>query len=281
MTEKTEDKLVDPNWKPPIEGDEAPKGPDPVEELKAQLENERAARAEAERRANEEAQRAHKATVDKVDNELQMVLTAIDRVKESSDQLEAAYGQALAAQDFTAAARIQREMSSNEAKLLQLENGKAAMEARPKPQAPQPIRPTNPVEALASQLTPRSASWVRAHPEYATDSRLYQKMLAAHNLAVADGISPDTDDYFRSVEGTLGIGRRASVDDSQEDATSAAARPVRETAPPAAPPSRGNGSTSRTARLSAEEAEIAELSGMTPEEYARNREALKKEGRYH
>lgn len=272
--------VIDPNWTPPVQDTTAapaPKAdePDPIEELKAQLAAERQARVEAERRVFEESQRAHKATVEVADSQLNLVLTAISNVKESTTALKGAYAEALKQGDFDAAADIQVQISDNAAKLLQLENGKAAMEARPKPQAP--TRNVNPVEAFASQLTPRSAAWVRSHPEYVTDQRLNQKMLAAHNLAVADGIRPDTDEYFAAVEGTLGVGRKAAAATDGEDAMSSAARPAaRDTAPPAAPPSRG-GSNGRSARLSADEMEIAALSGMSPEEYAKQRERINKE----
>ena len=73
-----------------------------------------------------------------------------------------------------------REMAANEAKALQLENGKQSLKETPR-SAP---RPLDPVEAFATQLSPRSAAWVRAHPEYATNPKLTQKMIAAHNMAL-------------------------------------------------------------------------------------------------
>ena len=120
---------------------------------------------------------------------------------------------------------------------------------------------------------------MRRNPQFATDNRLYQKMLAAHNLAVADGIDPDTDDYFASIEDTLRIRSR----NEYEDATSSAAKPLqRRSAPPAAPVSRSGtptGTRPNRVTLTAEEREMASMMGMTPEEYGRNKLALKKEGR--
>lgn len=263
--------------------------PDPVETLRAQLENERRARVEAENRANTEAQTAHQAKIDVADNQLQLVTSAIARVQEASDQLEGAYAQALEAQDHRAAAKIQRQLAANEARLLQLENGKAAMEAEPKPTAPQPIRTMapDPVEQFASQLTKQSAAWVRQHPDCVTDPVRYHQMLAAHNQMVKDGVQPDTPAYFKGVEAMLfgepEPGAEAAAHrESGEDPMAEAAQKATERArpPPAAPVSRG-GSTGRSASLTAAEREIAESCGMTPEEYARNRENLKREGRYH
>ena len=252
---------------------------DGLETLKQQLERERQARAEAERRANEAAQTAYQAQAEMQDSNLHLVTNAIETVNQTNMILKSNYRDAMSAGDFDLAAEIQAEMSSNAAKLLQLEQGKQALENTPRGEAPRPYT-ADPVEALASQLSPRSADWVRRHPEYATDSRLYQKMIAAHNLAVADGIDPDTEDYFSSIEDTLRIRSR---DDGYEDASSAAAKPVqRRSAPPAAPVSRsgtGTGTRPNRVTLTLEEREMASFMGMTPEEYGRHKLALKKEGR--
>lgn len=249
-----------------------------LETLKEQLERERQARAEAERRANEAAQTAYQAQAEVQDSNLHLVTNAIETVSQTQSILKANYRDAMSAGDYDTAAEIQAEMSSNAAKLLQLEQGKQALENAPRSEAPRPYT-ADPVEALASQLSPRSADWVRRHPEYATDPRLYNKMLAAHNLAVADGIDPDTEDYFSSIEDTLRIRSR----NDYEDASAAAAKPLqRRSAPPAAPVSRsgtGTGTRPNRVTLTAEEREMASMMGMTPEEYGRNKLALKKEGR--
>jgi hypothetical protein len=282
MTDQDPNLEIDPNWTPPVDKKDEPPAPDPVAELKAQLEQERNARVAAERRANDAAQTAHSAQLETADNQLQLVVTAIDRVKENTAALKAAYAEAMRQSDFEAAAEIQSSMSDNAAKLLQLENGKAAMEAQPKAPPPKPIQ-MDPVEALASQLTARSAAWVRAHPECARDPKLYQKMIAAHNLAVADGIAPDSDEYFQSVEATVFAKPRTTVDaDDGGDPMSEAAKaaPARQSAPPAAPVSRGS-SNGRGVRLSAAEREAAEMSGMSEEAYAAAKEDMKKQGRIH
>jgi hypothetical protein len=276
---------IDPNWEPP--SGEAPKvkeleTPDPVLELKAQLDRERAARADAERRANEYAQSAHSSKNEVADTQMQLVVSAIERVKEQRALIRSAKAQAAAAGDWDAVAQLDEQMADEAAKLLQLENGKAAMEAQPKPQAPRPI--LDPVEALASQLTARSAAWVRAHPECARDQRLYQKMIAAHNLAVANDIEPDSDEYFRSVEQAV-FNRKpnTAVDNADEDdpmAAAAKAAPPRAAAPMAAPVSHG-GTNGRSVRLSPAEREAAEMSGMTDQEYAVAREEMRKAGRIH
>mgnify|MGYP003338451497 CR=1 FL=1 len=145
-----------------------------------------------------------------------------------------------------------------------------------------PPRPVDPVEALASQMSPRSAEWIRRNSNFVRDPRLYQKMIAAHNLAVADGYAPDTDDYFGVIEDTLKIGHRVNIDQDDDPMSGAARVTQRRSAPPAAPVSRGGGGTgsrSNEVRLSREERETARDLGMTEKEYARNKMLLKQEGR--
>jgi phage I-like protein len=107
-------------------------------------------------------------------------------------------------------------------------------------------------------------------------------MIAAHNLAVANDIEPDSDEYFHTVEQT--IYNKKPVTDVKEDdddddpmAAAAKAMPTR-SAPPAAPVSRG-GTNSRSMRLTPAEREAAEMSGQTEQEYAQAKEEMIKAGR--
>jgi len=252
-----------------------------LETLKERLEAERKARIEAEKRAHEYAQNAAKAKNEVQDTNLTLVTNAIETVRQNSEILKANYREAMSINDYDSAARIQQEMATNAAKMLQLEQGKQALESAPKEKIPDRMRHSDPVEDLASQLSPRSASWLRRNPQFATDSRLYQKMIAAHNLATADGIAPDTDEYFQSIEDTLRINRRAEVE--ADDPSSVAAKPTqRRSSPPAAPVSRsgtGTGSKPNVVRLTSAEREMASMMGMTDQEYAKNKVALQREGK--
>lgn len=257
-----------------------------IEALRQQLEMEKAARAEAEKRARMAEHNASRASVEVQDSNLQLIASAIDSVNRTNTMLKRDYAAAMQAGNFEQAAEIQSQMSINGAKLLQLENGKAALAEKLKnPPQQQPAMPSDPVEAIASQLSPRSAAWVRAHPECVNDKRLYMKMIGAHNIAVADGYVADTDEYFAEIERQLGYrkSQMAVHDDESEEPTSMAAKPMPKKAPPpAAPSSRAasNGTSGRnTVTLTREEREMAGIMGMTPEEYAKNKLALKKEGK--
>jgi len=257
-----------------------PELPREVRELKFQLEQEKLARAEAEKRARMAAEREYVAKNEVTDTNLSLINNAISSTQQETGYLKAGYREAMATGDYDRAAEIQQRMSDNAARLLQLENGKDAIERQGRQVAPQYQQPSDPVEALASQLSPRSASWVRNNPQFATDPRLFQKMIAAHNLALADGLQPDTDDYFATVEETLRIRRPEPTYDDPMAASATVTQ--KRSAPPAAPVSRGGngtGSTPNRVTLSAAEREMAQMMGMTNQEYAQNKLSLQKEGK--
>ena len=251
-----------------------------IAELRAKLEEERNARLQAENMARAEAERARRAGRDAEDTNLQLVTGAIETMQREQGILKGQLKEAMSVGDYDRAADIQEAMSNNAAKLLQLENGKVAMQNQPRQEAP--ARPSDPVEAFASQLSPRSADWVRKNPQFVTDQRLNQKMIAAHNLAVADGHAPDSDDYFAAIEDTLRVRRseQPRTMETTESPMSAAAKPVaRAVAPAAAPVNRGSNGRANVVRLSRAEAETARMLGMTETEYAKHKIALQKEGK--
>ncbi|RLT21502.1 MAG: hypothetical protein DWI31_02200 [Candidatus Aquidulcis sp.] len=249
-----------------------------ITDLKRQLAEEKAGRIRAEQQAHQANRETHRARGEVDETNLQLVVNAIDTVSRDQELMKQAHTYALQNGDFARATEIQSEMSANSAKLLQLENGRQAMENAPRQPEPQ-MPPTDPVEDFASRLSPRSADWVRKHPEFVRDQRLNAKMIAAHNLAVADGIPTDTDEYFDAIEETLKVTPKPAQNDTDDQYAAKAVR-RRDAAPAAAPANRGGQSaSSNVVRLSAAEREMAEMMGMKPEDYAKNKVALKKEGK--
>ena len=108
---------------------------------------------------------------------------------------------AIAAGDADAQADIMLSISRADSDLRQLQQGKQQYEA----QAAAAQTTEDPVEKIASRLTPRSADWVRAHPEYARDPAMTRRMVRAHEDAMDEGIKADTDEYFEFVETKLKI----------------------------------------------------------------------------
>lgn len=251
-----------------------------IESLKRQIaardaENVRIA---AEARASED--RAKRADAEIVDTRAQVIANAIDAVEREADGAERDFIAAVERGDATAQAKAQRAMAGAEAKLLRLREGKQALEAqrRQPPEATRQVS-SDPVEAMASTLSPASASWVRRHPECATDRRMNSKMIAAHHDAVAEGIALDSPEYFAHIESHLGIGRKAPP-------TAQAEPPKpREQAPTAAPVSResphasGRSSSPTRVTLSSAEREICDMNGWDYVQYAKDKLALIKAGK--
>lgn len=265
-----------------------------VEKLKKQLDDERAGRLAAEKRADDASRGEAEARGRAQSTELDLVKGEITRLTQATDVLEADYANAMAAQDWGAAAKAQRSMATNAAMLQSLENGKAVMEKAPKPS---PRAPTDPVDAYVSTIGaeyPKSRAWVRAHGEFARTEEGQEMLHSAHRLAVARKLKPESDEYFAHIEKTLELTPAAATpgadggDDPMGDAASVAVTPARRNGnatPASAPVTRaGNGTGSRkgTITLTPAQVEAAHMSfpdSKTPlEDYAKQVLALKKEG---
>jgi hypothetical protein len=275
IVERSEDKSAEKKTIDPDEG---------INDLKNKLLEEQKKRFEAENRARDAIQKQYKAQTETEETNYVLVKSAIKTVRGENDVLKSAYKDALAIGDYDKAAEIQDKLTENKLRLAELKKGREYMKAQRQQvrnQAPQVQMQADPVEAVASQLSARSADWVRRNPQFVTDPRLYQKMVAAHNLVTADGVQPDSDEYFDRVETTLNMRRAPEPEREEQDAMSEAAKPAQRRAPPpAAPVSRSGGSTRQNVvRLTRDEAEAARDMGMTEQEYARNKLLLKKEGR--
>lgn len=266
--EQEVDLLQQPQEEEPIV--EAAKEELPVEiginELREQLEREKAARLAAEQHAREVAEVANRANNDAHDTNVHLVASAIDELKRQQAILRQQKVEALAVGDYDKVAEIDEVTYESKINLRELETYKNKLETNPKPRYDGP--PMDPVEAVASQLSAPSANWVRAHPEYVTDQKLFNKMRRAHEDALDDGYKADSPEYFEYVESRLGIRQDNEEDD---EAMSQAAKPSqRRSAPSAAPTSRTAGSnmgSKNAVRLTAAQREAAEISGLTEAEY--------------
>ena len=240
-----------------------------IEALRRELEAEKAARQRAE-------QQARVATTDKADSDLRMLNTAIETETRNKEILKVNLREAVANGDTDAQADILMTLNQTENNLRQISEGKKQYEA----QLRAPV--TNKVEALASQLTPRSAEWVRNNPDVVNDDRRAARLQRAHFDALDDGIQPDTPDYFNFLETRLNINNAPTRQEAAMSAASESTSGRRASAPPAAPVSRsgtGTGGRPNVVTLTRAEQEAAKDMGMTPKEYAQNKVALIKSGR--
>lgn len=253
-----------------------------IEELKAKLakrdqdvEAERNARAVSEARARDAETRAADAANRAQDSSVQQLESAKIAIAAAQQSLKGRLSQARADGDVEAEADIFAEISQNAARQHSLEMGIERAKQQPKHQAP--AETTDVVEHFANSLSPRSGRWVREHPEFVRDPSKNRRMIAAHEIAVTDGLPVDSDDYFKKVEEILGV--RGQNEIHVEEAQS----PRRQIQPSAAPTSRSgasnNGAKPRTVTLTADQRDAAEASGLSYVDYAKNLLALKAEGR--
>jgi len=242
---------------------------DGIEALRRELEAEKAARQRAE-------QQARVATNDKADSDLRMLNTAIETESRNKEILKANLREAVANGDTDAQADILMAINQTENNLRQITEGKKHYEAQIKA----PV--ANKVEALAAQLTPKSAEWVRNNPDVVNDERRAKRLERAHFDALDDGIQPDSPDYFNFLENRLNINKTPVRQEAAMSEASESTSGRRASAPPAAPVSRsgtGTGGRPNVVTLSRAEQEAAKDMGMTPKEYAQNKVALVKSGR--
>lgn len=259
-----------------------------IQELKKKLEIERLARTEAERRAQHAQERVQKAYGEVTDANYQLVSNAIDTLKTRDDALKVAYKEAFNVGDADKLAEIAEAIALNKQQLSELKKGKKAMkdqikqaESAPAYQAPQSGDIVDQVIATVAPSSPKSAVWLQQNRENIRTERDVRKMFRAHEDAVDDGLTPDTDEYFNYIEGRLGIRRQYSEPQTEATADnplSSASAPKRSAPPPAAPVSRG-GNRPNVVRLSREQADTARALGMSESDYAKNMVALQKEGK--
>lgn len=261
------------------------------EHQKRVAEAERNARQQAELYARQQAQTVGRAQTEVQDSNYRIIMNAIDATEQAAANAERDYAEAMAAGDYNLAAKAQRAIAQAESHLLQLNNGKQKLEevlqqttegAVYEPQIPnfEPQIQQDPVEVYASRLTPKSAQWLREHPEV-TDK--IGRLTRAHQDALEDGLVPESDEYFGYIENRLGYSRSSSDESYAPRAKkSMVSAPVASSASGIS--SRSSGA-SNTMVLSPSEVEMAILAEpemsreKAIESYARNKAYLIKQGK--
>jgi hypothetical protein len=191
---------------------------DGAAELRAQLNAQRAATLQAQQVAAEAAQRAQFAEQQMRGSTVTAIDSALEAAQHQAANLKAEFQAALDAADHRAAAEAQEKLSDARHNLLRLQEQRAYVDAemrRPR-QQPQPQQQQQPVgvEDIARDLSqtgfPRSADWLRAHPEWASRPDLLKRVSSADNHLVDNrGFVRESDEYFAALEQELGMNQRA------------------------------------------------------------------------
>lgn len=257
------------------------------------------ARTEADRARQEVAA----SRVDVVESQYDTVATGLAAAQAEGTAAEQEYAAAFDKGDSLAMAKAQRKIANAEARAVRLDEAKAELEVRRKEprqqqrteQQARPAVSDDPIEAYVNGRTEPTKKWLRAHPEWVTDGKKNLKLTAAHNDALAEGLSTDTTEYFEHVENFIGLRQQAQNGNGRET-------PKRKTSVPAAPVHQSSGGTNggaREVRLTSGEAlaardgtHIWNYDDPSPQkrfkkgepigiqEMARRKEALTKQGAY-
>jgi len=250
-------------------------------EARRQLAESQAREAAAIQAANQRGEALYQAEGAREQAQYDAVLNAIGAAESEASRAENDYAAAMAASDFVAAAAAQRRLSIATTRLVQLEDGKAAFEARTEPAKHEPLRPqaVDPIDANPN-LSGRQKEWLKGHRDAQSNPAQLARLGAAHWDALAAKHQQDSDGYFQFLEERLGYRQAAKQDPEPE--------PYR-SMPMSAPVTREspsiNGGSVRPTQitLSPAQREAARISGVSDVEYAKNYmrlQALKRDGHY-
>jgi hypothetical protein len=181
--------------------------------------------AQAEQQASEAfaeaARMQQETTVLRLDIARNRIGSALATVETEANQTQTELREAMDCADF-------ERSTSATARLAEIGARKVALQHREQQLARIPTPPADPVEAYCANRTAPTTAWLRAHPDYVTDPRKNAMLTAKHFEAVADGLQPDTPEYFAAVEKKIGLragGRASSGGDRNSSGGGANARP--------------------------------------------------------
>jgi hypothetical protein len=250
-----------------------------LKKLNKKLEKEKKARSEAENMARLAQEQAAAAAMEVNDSQLHLVTGAIESLKRDQEILKVALKESMASGDYDKSAELQFNLSENLKKLTDLEYGLKEMKANPpKPVMPVPQSHDAVVEGIINRLTPKSAKWLKDNREHIKSDKELRIMRRAHEDAVDRDIPVESKEYFKFVEKRMGIRKKEKSESNPEgniDAMSDASKgQKRQSSPPAAPVTNVTSSQNYrngTATLTNAEVEAARISGVSLQEYYRNK----------
>lgn len=224
---------------------------DPIADLKGQFATLQSSHQQVAQRATQAEQRATQAEQqlaesrkDVVASQLDTVTSGLEAAESEAKAAEQAYTVAFEAGDGAAMARAQRSIAKAEARIGRLQEAQEDLKDQttttkaPVREQPRAVL-ADPVEAFLAErpMSNVSAAWIRSHPECVTNPKQYARMIAAHNLCMADEVGVDTSEYFERIE--AGIKPAAAKREAVKDDTTTTTTQRRPSAPVA--PVNGSG----------------------------------------
>lgn len=223
--------------------------------------NERA--AVAQREADAAKRDAETARAAATSSNLDTITQALATAQALADAAKRDKKSARESGDFDAESEADERLIQARIDIRTYDEARSNLEAR---KTAQPVRdkPTDPVEAYARGREPQTAEWLRQHRDYVIDPRKNAKLTAGHHDAVAEGIKPDTPEYFEHVEKFIGLTKEpdkvvTAGDDVQRPGAAPTKKPAqRSVAPVANSSANGGGAGSKEVRLTPGEAKAAD-----------------------
>jgi hypothetical protein len=191
-----------------------------MEESQERADREREGRlAERDARRRAEA-RAHEAEQVGMSAHETAVTNALAAEERAAEQLEAQLTQALEGGNAAAAAKASRDLGAAGARIDGLKHQQQYLKNQREQGQRQPASRLEPGEDPRLEpyaAFPNTVRWIKQHPEFFTDPKFNSQAMGYHNLAVAEGLTPDTPEYFAYIEEGMGLNRRQSRDTPVED----------------------------------------------------------------
>lgn len=246
-------------------------------ELQRRFDAEQAVRVAAEKQAREAGGRASGAEQQALENRYAQIVNGLQAAKSQQASLTEKFAELNEAGKFKEAAALQAQLGEVGARVIQYTDAKGELDNYVQQIQSQPVSPPPPPAAaqpsvqqqrdeFLSRIPPKSAEWIRAHPQYFEDAGFRAKVNAAAGyLEQVKGLNAQANpaEYFAQLETDVGLRQATQTANGarqQQDTTRRApmaAAPVNRTLPGAA-------GASRTYALTQAEIDHARAT-MTPE----------------
>jgi len=215
-------------------------------------------REELERFAKQLVDENNKLKGDVTKNQTALIEQAKKNAAIELDSAKAAYKQAYESGESDAVLEAQEQLTNAKIKADRLANFKL-----PALQEEETPVPSQPEPAPAVQVDERAADWQKANSWFGTDDEMTSFALGLHNKLVKQGVSPQSDEYYESINARM----RQVFPDNFEDAAEPKAEEPKRKANVVAPATRSTAPKKVT--LTKTQVQIAKRLGLTPQQYAK------------
>lgn len=168
--------------------------------LKGQVAQAEAARIETETENGKLQTSLGQEKAQRVQSDLAAAASHLAAAEAEAAAAETAFAAAMKAGDATAASKATRAISSAQTRIDAWDGQKKRIEA-----FKEKMSKVQPQVEGGDQYTPATRAWLNRHQGIANDQKKMQKAYAGHFDALAEGLTPDTPEYFAHIEKQMGL----------------------------------------------------------------------------